>query len=183
MSKKVWIVLVAIILLTVAFATGSATAQVAQANITVVFDDDLIRVYEDGDYGARLGVSKFKHGGASGIAPYCPCGEVCATVQAASGPLLAFTPTPVGNDGEPSDTPKPTEPTEVPTETPTTPTEPPPPEPTQEPTEKPKCNQGLGNGPEGCSPGNSDNNQPPNDEGQPDCGYPGNPCRGGNRPE
>lgn len=31
----------------------------------------------------------------------------------------------------------------------------------EEPEEKPKCNNGLGNGPEGCTPGNA----PPNDEG------------------
>ncbi|UBF26554.1 hypothetical protein K9N68_00630 [Kovacikia minuta CCNUW1] len=29
---------------------------------------------------------------------------------------------------------------------------------------KPKCNQGLGNGSEGCDPGNSNHNQPSNDE-------------------
>jgi hypothetical protein len=43
-----------------------------------------------------------------------------------------------------------------------------------------KCNQGVGNGPEGCSPGKSDKNQPANDESQPQCGYPGHPCRGKN---
>lgn len=36
---------------------------------------------------------------------------------------------------------------------------------TPEPTAKPKCNQGIGNGPEGCDPGNSNHNQPSNDEG------------------
>ena len=43
--------------------------------------------------------------------------------------------------------------------------------------EKPKCNQGVGNGPEGCDPGNSDSNQPSNDE---DGGTPGNPGRAHN---
>jgi Tfp pilus assembly protein FimT len=40
---------------------------------------------------------------------------------------------------------------------------------------RPGCNQGLGNGSDGCSPGNSDNNQPSNDDA-PDAG-PGNPGR------
>ena len=31
-------------------------------------------------------------------------------------------------------------------------------------TVKPKCNQGVGNGPEGCDPGNSNNHNPSNDE-------------------
>lgn len=31
-------------------------------------------------------------------------------------------------------------------------------------TEKVKCNQGIGNGEEGCDPGNSNHNQPSNDE-------------------
>lgn len=40
--------------------------------------------------------------------------------------------------------------------------------PTEPPTAMPEhCNQGLGNGPEGCDPGNSNHNQPSNDEG--DC--------------
>ena len=54
------------------------------------------------------------------------------------------------------------EPTEEPTREPTKdPTPPPTKEPTEEPTpppeptEKPKCNRGLGNGAEGCDPGNS----------------------------
>ena len=41
---------------------------------------------------------------------------------------------------------------------------------------KPACNQGVGNGPEGCDPGNSDHNQPSNDE---NGGTPGNPGRKG----
>jgi hypothetical protein len=39
---------------------------------------------------------------------------------------------------------------------------------------KDKCNQGVGNGPEGCDPGNSNNHNPSNDE---DGGTPGNPGR------
>jgi len=43
---------------------------------------------------------------------------------------------------------------------------------------KNKCNQGVGNGPEGCDPGNSNNRNPSNDE---NGGTPGNPGRkGGN---
>jgi len=43
---------------------------------------------------------------------------------------------------------------------------------------KQKCNQGVGNGPEGCDPGNSNNKHGPNDELG---GVPGNPGRkGGN---
>lgn len=39
------------------------------------------------------------------------------------------------------------------------------------------CNQGVGNGSEGCDPGNSNHKQPSNDEDD-ECGTPGNPCRG-----
>ena len=39
---------------------------------------------------------------------------------------------------------------------------------------KQKCNQGVGNGPEGCDPGNSNNRNPSNDE---NGGTPGNPGR------
>lgn len=35
----------------------------------------------------------------------------------------------------------------------------------EEGNDKPKCNQGLGNGSEGCDPGNSNHNQVSNDEG------------------
>lgn len=45
-------------------------------------------------------------------------------------------------------------------------------------SQKPKCNQGVGNGPEGCDPGNSNHNQPSNDE---NGGTPGNPGRKGGR--
>lgn len=41
---------------------------------------------------------------------------------------------------------------------------------------KPKCNQGVGNGPEGCDPGDSNNRRPSNDE---NGGTPGNPGRRG----
>jgi ice-binding like protein len=40
---------------------------------------------------------------------------------------------------------------------------------------KQKCNQGVGNGPEGCDPGNSDHHNPSNDE---NGGTPGHPGRG-----
>jgi hypothetical protein len=43
-------------------------------------------------------------------------------------------------------------------------------------TVKAKCNQGVGNGPEGCDPGNSNNRNPSNDERG---GTPGNPGRKG----
>ena len=39
---------------------------------------------------------------------------------------------------------------------------------------KDTCNQGVGNGPEGCGPGNSNNHNPSNDE---QGGTPGNPGR------
>jgi len=42
----------------------------------------------------------------------------------------------------------------------------------------PKCNQGVGNGPEGCDPGNSNHHNPSNDERG---GTPGNPGRKGPR--
>jgi len=41
---------------------------------------------------------------------------------------------------------------------------------------KAKCNQGVGNGPEGCDPGNSNHRRPTNDE---DGGEPGDPGRKG----
>ena len=41
---------------------------------------------------------------------------------------------------------------------------------------KDKCNQGVGNGPEGCDPGNSNHRRPSNDE---NGGTPGNPGRKG----
>jgi len=44
--------------------------------------------------------------------------------------------------------------------------------------EKDKCNQGVGNGPEACDPGNSNHRRPTNDE---DGGTPGNPGRKGGR--
>ncbi|MEO8682085.1 MAG: ice-binding family protein [Vicinamibacterales bacterium] len=44
--------------------------------------------------------------------------------------------------------------------------------------EKDKCNQGVGNGPEGCDPGNSNNHNPSNDEGG---GKPGAPGRKGGK--
>ena len=48
-----------------------------------------------------------------------------------------------------------------------------------QPKQKRACNQGVGNGPEGCDPGNSNHNQPSNDE---NGGTPGNPGRkGGSR--
>ncbi len=43
-------------------------------------------------------------------------------------------------------------------------------------TEKAKCNQGVGNGPEGCDPGNSNHRRPTNDE---NGGLPGKPGRHG----
>ena len=43
---------------------------------------------------------------------------------------------------------------------------------------KAKCNQGVGNGPEGCDPGNSKNHNPSNDE---TGGTPGNPGRKGGK--
>jgi hypothetical protein len=50
-----------------------------------------------------------------------------------------------------------------------------------DPGEKSACNQGVGNGPEGCDPGNSNHNQPSNDE---DGGIPGSPGRqGGSKPD
>lgn len=45
-------------------------------------------------------------------------------------------------------------------------------------TEKQKCNQGVGNGAEGCDPGNSNNHNPSNDE---NGGVPGNPGRKGSK--
>jgi general secretion pathway protein G len=43
------------------------------------------------------------------------------------------------------------------------------------------CNQGVGNGPEGCDPGNSNNTQPSNDEPNSPTPGPGDPGRGGKK--
>ena len=48
----------------------------------------------------------------------------------------------------------------------------------QGPNSRGDCNQGVGNGAEGCDPGNSNNNQPSNDE---DGGVPGAPGRAHNK--
>jgi hypothetical protein len=159
----------------VAGQTITHTVTLDNPNIVLIYEDELTRIYEDTEFGARIVVNK-----VGGVAVYCPCEEEVCEVPPIpetqeTTPVVTETPAP-------TTTPVPTG-TPVPTETPeptVTPTTPPSPTPTVEPTEKPHCNQGVGNGPEGCSPGNSDHNQPPNDEGQPECGYPGNPCRGGN---
>ena len=71
---------------------------------------------------------------------YDDCGHVCYVWPDGSGDcypcLMCELPTPF------------VYPTPLPTREPTK-------EPTQEPTEKQKCNRGLGNGSEGCDPGNS----------------------------
>jgi hypothetical protein len=101
---------------------------------------------------------------------YCKCGNgICEVTEQGQNPAsttipATSVPTVTPNTPAPTATPILTEPTATPAPTDT-------PEPAQH------CNQGVGNGPEGCSPGNSDHNQPPNDEGQPECGYPGHPCR------
>ena len=43
------------------------------------------------------------------------------------------------------------------------------------------CNQGVGNGAEGCDPGDSNHNQPSNDEPNSPAPTPGNPGRGGGK--
>ncbi|MFE1746397.1 S-layer homology domain-containing protein [Coleofasciculus sp. H7-2] len=48
---------------------------------------------------------------------------------------------------------------------------------TRRPNQRQNCNQGVGNGPEGCDPGNSNRNKPSNDEGA--GAAPGNPGRQG----
>ena len=90
---------------------------------------------------------------------YCPCEGECDVE------------TIVPKDSTPTDVSKPTS-TPIPTSTlaPTntltpgpTATDQPPNTSTPEPTEKVKCDQGRGNGDDGCSPGNSDNQHDPND--------------------
>jgi hypothetical protein len=131
-----------------------------RANITLLFEDGQVRVYEDLDYGARIVVSE------GGVAVYCPCGGgscAVATTPPTATPITVALPT----QG-------PTSTVALPTQGLTPTMAPPTVEPS--PTPRPPCNQGVGNGPEGCDPGRSNHNQPSNDEG-PGCGSPGNPCR------
>ena len=83
------------------------------------------------------------------------CGCPCPTCENGVQTIVA-------TGDQPSQTPPPPVVTTVPPPSATTPppgTETPPPDETEE-----KCNQGLGNGSEGCDPGNSNNNQDSNDE-------------------
>jgi len=147
--------------------------------IAIIYTDSAVRIYEDQAYGARIVVSLI-----TGVDVYCSCEGICGQ-QPTETPTTTSTPTVTPtNTGTPTKTGTPTETqtqtatptetptqTETPTETPTPPTETPtPPPPTETPTPpptktpKPKCNQGIGNGPEGCDPGNSNNHNPSNDE-------------------
>ena len=152
MNRKTlfFLVLAALVVVLVVAAPAVVRAQnprATRANITLVFEDSHVRVYEDLDYGARIVVSE------GGVAVYCPCGGSCA---------VATTP--------PTATPL------IPTQGATSTVAPTVAPPTVEPSPtRPPCNQGVGNGQEGCDPGRSNHNQPSNDEG-PGCG-PGNPCR------
>ncbi len=80
------------------------------------------------------------------------------------------TPEPTRPTPGPTDTPVPTTTKIVPTDTPVVPTN----TPELDKTKKPPCNQGIGNGAEGCDPGNSNNRNPSRDE----CGNkpPNHPC-------
>ncbi len=108
---------------------------------------------------------------ASPTATLAACQVDTATPQLESTATPGVSPTPTERDPQETPTsdptlgPTPTVPTTTPTPvvTDTTPTvipsSTPTPEPTAThtppPTEKPKCNRGLGNGSEGCDPGNS----------------------------
>jgi hypothetical protein len=149
-----------VVLVVAVRAPAVVRAQNPRANITLVFEDSHVRVYEDLDYGgARIVVSD------RGVAVYCPCGGgscAVATTPPTATPITVALPT----QG-------PTSTVALPTQGPTSTVALPTVEPS--PTPRPPCNQGVGNGPEGCDPGRSNHNQPSNDEG-PGCG-PGNPCR------
>ena len=83
----------------------------------------------------------------------CPC-DGCETASVAGGPSTGVPPTQPPPDG--TQPPPPTVTNTPPTLEPT---------PTSTPVpESGKCNQGRGNGQEGCDPGNSNNNQDSNDE-------------------
>jgi hypothetical protein len=119
----------------------------------------------------------------------CPTGNQHATTASQSAVQTATftptnTPTPTNTaTATPTNTPTPTNTAAAtPTNTPT-PTNTAAATPTNTPTSTPKvkCNQGVGNGPEGCDPGNSNQGNPSrsNDELG---GTPGNPGRkGGNK--
>lgn len=94
-----------------------------------------------------------------------PPTDVHTSTTATSTPAPTTTPTPTST---PTSTTAPPTPTATSTTVPPTATASP--TATPEATPKPKCNQGRGNGPEGCSPGQSDNTvrpghpKSPNDE-------------------
>jgi hypothetical protein len=112
-------------------------------------------------------------------APVVECGTVATVTETIEIPVPTYiTVTEISTVTVPGNSPVPTttvpvsepvtvytpEPTPVPTSTPVvevTPT----PEVEDEGKDKQKCNQGLGNGSEGCDPGNSNHNQVSNDEG------------------
>jgi len=159
MNRKTLFFLVLAALVAVLVVAAPVRAQNPRANITLIFEDSHVRVYEDLDYGgARIVVSE------GGVAVYCPCGGGSCAVATTppTAPLTVAPPTRVG----------PTSTVTLPTQGPTPTVAPPTVEPS--PTPHPPCNQGVGNGPDGCDPGHSNHNQPSNDEGP--CG-PGNPCR------
>lgn len=133
-------------------------------------------VYKDLSYGERIVLT------GSDVAVYCECqGPTCKEKEQVpqeqnpsetgtpTTPTATVTTTPTGTvtttpteteTPTPTGTVTPTQPTPTSTPVPTTQTPPPP---TATPTPK-HCNQGIGNGSEGCDPGNSNNHNPSNDE-------------------
>lgn len=154
-----WVLVIALaIFALVIFGGGIAFAQATadQADITVIYEDDLVRFYADGDYGERIVANK-----QGGVDTYCPCEMVCkgefevketipepkVTPEIVLTPSEKTTPTP-GPSATLTVTPIPTS-TRLPTSTatPVSPTE------TPIPTVKSNANCGVGNGVDGDTPG------------------------------
>ncbi len=85
MNTKRMFLLGIVALLVVAFATGTALSSGA-ADITVVYEDDYMVVYQDGDFGNRIALNK-----AGGVDAYCPCEDVCP-LTAQGAPATATQP-------------------------------------------------------------------------------------------
>jgi hypothetical protein len=138
MSRKVFLAVVAVIIAVAAIGVASAGAKpigVVNADPTPTGNGVTAQLLEE--YGI---VCVFQNGELKWCGCQCTGGPTCQNgVQTYIGTPPPYVP--------PS----------------TTPTAPPPPT-VEPPTEKANCNQGRGNGNEGCDPGNSNNNQDSNDE-------------------
>ena len=142
MKRNLLLLILGALLLVVGItAVSGASTQEVEPKYVLTFDG------EEYGYIWEIDGVEYVHGS---IERFCGCEDSCVRS------IIEDIPTPVPTD----------DPTPVPTDDPTPTPEPTPgPEPTPrpEPTEKVKCDQGRGNGDDGCSPGESDRNHDPND--------------------